>query len=77
MINKLALEIIRFDNIIFAYKENNKVIVYTKSLDSYKLKEKEDLDLLKTIKSKNKNVLIDKTTKNLEVLSKKYKLTIE
>ena len=77
LINKLALEIIRFDNIIFAYKENNKVIVYTKSLDSYKLKEKEDLDLLKTIKSKNKNVLIDKTTKNLEVLSKKYKLTIE
>lgn len=77
VINKLALEIIRFDNIIFAYKENNKVIVYTKSLDSYKLKEKEDLDLLKTIKSKNKNVLIDKTTKNLEVLSKKYKLTIE
>ena len=76
LINKLALEIIRFDNIIFAYKENNKVIVYTKSLDSYKLKEKEDLDLLKTIKSKNKNVLIDKTTKNLEVLSKKYKLTI-
>lgn len=77
LINKLALEIIRFDNIIFAYKENNKIIVYTKSLDSYKLKEKEDLDLLKTIKSKNKNVLIDKTTKNLEVLSKKYKLTIE
>ena len=77
LINKLALEIIRFDNIIFAYKENNKVIVYTKSLYSYKLKEKEDLDLLKTIKSKNKNVLIDKTTKNLEVLSKKYKLTIE
>ncbi len=77
LINKLALEIIKFDNIIFAYKENNKVIVYTKSLDSYKLKEKEDLDLLKTIKSKNKNVLIDKTTKNLEVLSKKYKLTIE
>ena len=77
LINKLALEMIRFDNIIFAYKENNKVIVYTKSLDSYKLKEKEDLDLLKTIKSKNKNVLIDKTTKNLEVLSKKYKLTIE
>lgn len=77
LINKLALEIIRFDNIIFAYKENNKVIVYTKSLDSYKLKEKEDFDLLKTIKSKNKNVLIDKTTKNLEVLSKKYKLTIE
>lgn len=77
LINKLALEIIRFDNIIFTYKENNKVIVYTKSLDSYKLKEKEDLDLLKTIKSKNKNVLIDKTTKNLEVLSKKYKLTIE
>ena len=27
LINKLALEIIRFDNIIFAYKENNKVIV--------------------------------------------------
>ena len=77
LINKLALEIIKFDNIIFSYKENNKVIVYTKSLDSYKLKEKEDLDLLKTIKSKNKNVLIDKTTKNLEVLSKKYKLTIE
>lgn len=77
VINKLALEIIKFENIIFAYKEDNKVIVYTKSLDSYKLKEKEDLDLLKTIKLKNKNVLIDKTTKNLETLSKKYKLTIE
>lgn len=77
VINELALEIIKFENIIFAYKEDNKVIVYTKSLDSYKLKEKEDLDLLKTIKSKNKNVLIDKTTKNLETLSKKYKLTIE
>lgn len=77
VINELALEIIKFENIIFAYKEKNNVIVYTKSLDSYKLKEKEDLDLLKIIKSKNKNVLIDKTTKNLETLSKKYKLTIE
>lgn len=77
VINKLALEIIKFENIIFAYKEDNKVIVYTKSLDSYKLKEIENLDLLKIIKSKNKNVLIDKTTKNLETLSKKYKLNIE
>lgn len=77
VINKLALEIIKFDNIIFAYKENNKVIIYTKNLDSYKIKDTEELNLLKTIKSKNKNVLIDKTSKNIETLSKKYKLTIE
>lgn len=77
VINKLALEIIKFDNIIFAYKENNKVIIYTKNLDSYKIKDTEELNLLKTIKSKNKNVLIDKISKNIETLSKKYKLTIE
>ena len=75
--NNLALKLIKFDNIIFAYKENNKVIIYTKNLDSYKIKEIEELDLLKVIKSKNKNALIDKTQKNIETLSKKYKLTIE
>lgn len=75
--NNLALKLIKFDNIIFAYKENNKVIIYTKNLDSYKIKEIDELDLLKVIKSKNKNALIDKTQKNIETLSKKYKLTIE
>ncbi len=77
LIGKLGLELIKIENIIFAYKENNKVIVYTKSLSNHKIKINDELDLLNIIKSKNKNVLIDKTTKNIETLSKKYNLTIE
>lgn len=77
LIGKLGLELIKIENIIFAYKENNKVIVYTKSLSDHKIKINDEIDLLNIIKSKNKNVLIDKTTKNIETLSKKYNLTIE
>lgn len=77
LIGKLGLELIKIENIIFAYKENNKVIVYTKSLSNHKIKINDEIDLLNIIKSKNKNVLIDKTTKNIETLSKKYNLTIE
>lgn len=77
LIGKLGLELIKIENVIFAYKENNKVIVYTKSLSNHKIKINDEIDLLNIIKSKNKNVLIDKTTKNIETLSKKYNLTIE
>lgn len=77
VLNNLSLDLIKYESIIFAYKENNKIIIYTKSLDNYKIKDIEELNILKTIKSKNKNVLIDKTPKNIETLSKKYNLTIE
>lgn len=77
LISKLSLELIKFEDIIFAYTAKNKVIVYTKSLDCYKLKNNDEIDILKLIKSKNKNALIDKTTKNIETLSKKYNLIIE
>lgn len=77
VLNNLSLDLIKYESIIFAYKENNKIIIYTKSLDNYKIKDIEELNILKTIKSKNKNVLIDKTSKNIETLSKKYNLTIE
>lgn len=77
VLNNLSLNLIKYESIIFAYKENNKIIIYTKSLDNYKIKDIEELNILKTIKSKNKNVLIDKTPKNIETLSKKYNLTIE
>ena len=76
LIGKLGLELIKIENIIFVYKEKNKIIVYTKSLNNYKINDNKEIDLLKLIKSKNKNVLIDKTTKNIEILSKKYNLTI-
>lgn len=77
VLNNLSLDLIKYESIIFAYKENNKIIIYIKSLDNYKIKDIEELNILKTIKSKNKNVLIDKTPKNIETLSKKYNLTIE
>lgn len=72
---RLSLDLIKYDNIIFAYDANSKTIIYTKDLVCHKIKS--NIDLLDLIKSKNKNVLIDDTEKNKETLLKKYTLTID
>lgn len=72
---RLSLDLIKYDNIIFAYDANSKTIIYTKDLTCHKIKS--NIDLLYLIKSKNKNVLIDNTEKNKETLLKKYNLTID
>lgn len=72
---RLSLDLIKYDNIIFAYDANSKTIIYTKDLVCHKIKS--NIDLLDLIKSKNKNVLIDNTEKNKETLLKKYNLTID
>lgn len=71
----LSLDLIKYDNVIFAYDTNSKTIIYTKDLTCHKIKS--NIDLLDLIKSKNKNALIDKTEKNKETLLKKYNLTID
>ena len=72
---RLSLDLIKYDNIIYAYDANSKTIIYTKDLVCHKIKS--NIDLLDLIKSKNKNVLIDDTEKNKETLLKKYTLTID
>lgn len=78
----MGTSLIKYENILFAYKNNIKntkrdiIVIYTKDLEKTVVTIDSNVKLLDKIKSKNKNVLLGKTDKNLEKLEKEYNLNI-
>lgn len=78
----MGTSLIKYENILFAYKNNIKntkrdiIVIYTKDLEKTVVTIDSNVKLLDKIKSKNKNVLLGKTDKNIEKLEKEYNLNI-
>lgn len=78
----MGTSLIKYENILFAYKNNMKntkrdiIVIYTKDLEKTVVTIDSNVKLLDKIKSKNKNVLLGKTDKNIEKLEKEYNLNI-
>lgn len=78
----MGTSLIKYENILFAYKNNIKntkrdiIVIYTKDLEKTVVTVDSNIKLLDKIKSKNKNVLLGKTDKNIEKLEKEYNLNI-
>lgn len=78
----MGTSLIKYENILFAYKNNIKntkrdiIVIYTKDLEKTVVTIDSNVRLLDKIKSKNKNVLLGKTDKNIEKLEKEYNLNI-
>lgn len=78
----MGTSLIKYENILFAYKNNIKntkrdiIVIYTKDLEKTIVTIDSNVKLLDKIKSKNKNVLLGKTDKNIEKLEKEYNLNI-
>lgn len=78
----MGTSLIKYENILFAYKNNIKntkrdiIVIYTKDLEKTVVTINSNVKLLDKIKSKNKNVLLGKTDKNIEKLEKEYNLNI-
>lgn len=78
----MGTSLIKYENILFAYKNNIKntkrdiIVIYTKDLEKTVVTIDSNVKLLDKIKSKNKNILLGKTDKNLEKLEKEYNLNI-
>ena len=78
----MGASLIKYENILFAYKNNIKnpnrdvIVIYTKDLEKMVVNVESNIKLLDKIKSKNEKVLLGKTDKNLENLAKEYNLNI-
>ena len=78
----MGTSLIKYDNILFAYKNNLKnknrdiIVIYTNDLEKMVVNIESNIKLLDKIKLKNEKVLLDKTDKNLEKLAKEYNLNI-
>lgn len=78
----MGTSLIKYENILFAYKNNIKntnrdvIVIYTKNLEKTVVNVESNIKLLDKIKSKNEKVLLGKTDKNLEKLAKEYNLNI-
>lgn len=78
----MGTSLIKYENILFAYKNNIKntkrdiIVIYTKDLEKTVVTIDSNVKLLDKIKSKNKNILLGKTDKNIEKLEKEYNLNI-
>lgn len=78
----MGTSLIKYENILFAYKNNIKntnrdvIVIYTKDLEKMIVNVESNIKLLDKIKSKNEKVLLGKTDKNLEKLAKEYNLNI-
>lgn len=78
----MGTSLIKYVNILFAYKNNIKnpnrdvIVIYTKDLEKMVVNVESNIKLLDKIKSKNEKVLLGKTDKNLEKLAKEYNLNI-
>ena len=78
----MGTSLIKYENILFAYKNNIKnpnrdiIVIYTNDLEKMVVNIESNIKLLDKIKLKNEKVLLDKTDKNLEKLAKEYNLNI-
>lgn len=78
----MGTSLIKYEDIIFAYKHNQKnnkndiIVIYTKDLEKTIVYIDSNIKLLEIIKKKNKKVLLGKTNDNLEKLAKEYNLNI-
>ena len=78
----MGTSLIKYDNILFAYKNNLKnknrdiIVIYTNDLEKMVVNIESNIKLLDKIKLKNEKVLLGKTDKNLEKLAKEYNLNI-
>lgn len=78
----MGTSLIKYENILFAYKNNLKnknrdiIVIYTKDLEKMVVNIESNIKLLDKIKLKNEKVLLGKTDKNLEKLAKEYNLNI-
>ena len=78
----MGTSLIKYENILFAYKNNIKntnhdvIVIYTKDLEKMVVNVESNIKLLDKIKLKNEKVLLGKTDKNLEKLAKEYNLNI-
>ena len=78
----MGTSLIKYENILFAYKNNIKnpnrdiIVIYTKDLEKMVVNIESNIKLLDKIKLKNEKVLLGKTEKNLEKLAKEYNLNI-
>ena len=78
----MGTSLIKYDNILFAYKNNLKnknrdiIVIYTNDLEKMVVNVESNIKLLDKIKLKNEKVLLGKTDKNLEKLAKEYNLNI-
>ena len=78
----MGTSLIKYENILFAYKNNIKntnrdvIVIYTKNLEKTVVNVESNIKLLDKIKLKNEKVLLGKTDKNLEKLAKEYNLNI-
>ena len=78
----MGTSLIKYDNILFAYKNNLKnknrdiIVIYTNDLEKMVVNIESNIKLLDKIKLKNEKVLLGKTDKNLEKLAKAYNLNI-
>lgn len=78
----MGTSLIKYENILFAYKNNIKnpnrdiIVIYTKDLEKMVVNIESNIKLLDKIKLKNEKVLLGKTNKNLEKLAKEYNLNI-
>ena len=74
----MGTSLIKYDNILFAYKNNLKnknrdiIVIYTNDLEKMVVNIESNIKLLDKIKLKNEKVLLGKTDKNLEKLAKEY-----
>lgn len=78
----MGTSLIKYENILFAYKNNIKnpnrdiIVIYTNDLEKMVVNIESNIKLLDKIKLKNEKVLLGKTNKNLEKLAKEYNLNI-
>ena len=78
----MGTSLIKYDNILFAYKNNLKnknrdiIVIYTNDLEKMVVNIESNIKLLDKIKLKNEKVLLGKTDENLEKLAKEYNLNI-
>lgn len=78
----MGTSLIKYENILFAYKNNLKnknrdiIVIYTNDLEKMVVNIESNIKLLDKIKLKNEKVLLGKTDKNLEKLAKEYNLNI-
>ena len=78
----MGTSLIKYENILFAYKNNIKnpnrdiIVIYTNDLEKMVVNIESNIKLLDKIKLKNEKVLLGKTEKNLEKLAKEYNLNI-
>ena len=78
----MGTSLIKYENILFAYKNNIKnpnrdiIVIYTNDLEKMVVNIESNIKLLDKIKLKNEKVLLGKTDENLEKLAKEYNLNI-